>query len=112
SVKVILDKTLCLAALRAYNADWTFNDLSNNKEPLLVSVSGSMRQQPIQINFIGITVEEKFHLRAVYISILPCIPLVSNKLKKLVHPSIAPVEIEEGQKQGYFVVNLSKNQTF
>jgi hypothetical protein len=30
----------------------------------------------------------------------------------MVHPSISPVELETGAKEGYFVVNLSLKQTF
>lgn len=106
-----MQKELFLEALRDYNEDWTFESLSSKKEPLLASVCGTMKQQPTETTFLGTVVEEKFHLKAVTMSFIPCIPLVSNKLKKMVHPNIAPVELEEGPKQGYFVVNLSKSQT-
>ncbi|CAO0796865.1 unnamed protein product [Mucor circinelloides] len=113
SVKVVLEKQLFfLDALNAYNHEWTFDSLPTLKQPMILVVSGPMKQQPTQASFKGNAVEEKFHLRAVTAKFIPCISLVSNSLKTMVYPSIAPLEIQEGYKQGYFSVNLSLKKGF
>lgn len=99
-------------ALKNYNGSWTLDSILNKKEPLIVVISGTMTQQPIQATFLGVAVEEKFHLDTISLSILPCIPLVSNHLKNMVHPDISPTQLTEGAKEGYFLVDLSNNQDF
>ncbi|CEP08714.1 hypothetical protein [Parasitella parasitica] len=71
-----------------------------------------MRQQATDRTYLGDAVEEKFHLKAVTLAIIPCIPLTSIKLKGMIHPSIAPIQLEQGLKEGYFVVDLSTKQDF
>lgn len=112
SVKTIIEKQLFQEAIINYNRDWTIESLASHKQPLILAVSGSMKQQPTERTFLGVAVEEKFHLKAVILSIIPCVPLVSNRLKGMVHPSLAPVELSEGLKDGYFLVDLSKKQDF
>ncbi|CAO0802405.1 unnamed protein product [Mucor circinelloides] len=112
SVKIVLEKQLFLDALSAYNPEWSFGSLASLKQPMILAVSGPMKQQPTLASFKGDAVEEKFHMRAVTASFIPCIPLVSNKLRKMVHPTIAPVEIEQGNKEGFFSVNLSLKKGF
>ncbi|KAI9326742.1 hypothetical protein BD770DRAFT_449972 [Pilaira anomala] len=41
-------------------------------------------------------VEEKFHLNLLSIRVMPCIPLVSETLKTMVHPDIGPVQLTKG----------------
>ncbi|CEP09922.1 hypothetical protein [Parasitella parasitica] len=58
-----------------------------------------MRQQATDRTYLGDAVEEKFHLKAVTLAIIPCIPLTSIKLKGMIHPSIAPIQLEQGLKE-------------
>ncbi|KAI7889657.1 uncharacterized protein EV154DRAFT_482978 [Mucor mucedo] len=74
--------------------------------------TGNMDQQPTVSGFLGRVVEEKFHLAVIALRIMPCIPLVTETLKDMVHPAIGPVQITKGFREGYFYVNLSLNQDF
>ncbi|KAI8329010.1 hypothetical protein BD560DRAFT_429353 [Blakeslea trispora] len=71
-----------------------------------------MQQQAAVTGFLGRAVEEKFHLKAFFLRIMPCIPLISDNLKKMVHPEIGPFNLSAGVREGYFSVNLSLNQNF
>ncbi|KAI8639034.1 hypothetical protein BD408DRAFT_350716 [Parasitella parasitica] len=112
AVKTVVDKQTFLDAISSYNNTWTVESLVELKEPLIMVVSGSMRQQSADRTYLGDSVEEKFHLRAVSMAVIPCIPFTANKLKKMIHPNIAPIQLEEGLKEGYFLVNLSAQQDF
>lgn len=99
-------------SFKAYNSLWDMNFLKRKKDPILMVATGTMDQQPIVSGFLGRAVEEKFHLAVIALRILPCIPLVSETLKDMVHPDIGPLQLSEGVREGYFSVNLSLNQNF
>lgn len=82
------------------------------KEPLLMVVIGEMKQQQIGRSFLGAIFEEKFHMKCLSAFILPCVPLIPAHLRVMAHPDISPNQFEEGVKVGYYMVNLSLNQTF
>ena len=71
-----------------------------------------MEQQPTVSVFLGRAVEEKFHIDVLSIRIFPCIPLISENLKDLVHPNVGPVNLTKGVREGYFYVNMSLDQNF
>lgn len=84
----------------------------DRKEPVMMVVNGEMEQQPIGRSFLGTVFEEKFHVSCLSAFILPCVPLIPEHMKTMVHPDISPNQFEEGIKSGYYMVNLSVNQTF
>lgn len=86
--------------------------MANKKRPMLIVASGTMEQQTAGSAFLGRVVEEKFHMNLMSISIIPCVPLITHKLKYMVHPEVGPTQLSEGVKEGYFLVNLSTNQSF
>ena len=86
--------------------------MKNQREPILLVATGIMQQQAAVTGFLGRAVEEKFHLKAFSLRIMPCIPLISDNLKKMVHPEIGPFNLSAGVREGYFSVNLSLNQNF
>ncbi|CAO3640680.1 unnamed protein product [Mucor hiemalis] len=112
SIKTIVKSQIVRDALRKYNEGWTIESMKAYKKPLIMVTAGVMEQQPIQATFLGRAVEEKFHLSAASISIVPCIPLVSNRLKGMVHPDIVPTQLSAGEKEGYYVVDLNMKQNF
>ncbi|CEP09536.1 hypothetical protein, partial, partial [Parasitella parasitica] len=80
--------------------------------PVMMAVNGQMTQQAIGISFLGTVFEEKFHLNCLSMFILPCVPLIPEHMRTMAHPDISPNQFEEGIKNGYYMVNLSLNQTF
>lgn len=112
SVKTIVKQDVFEEALKAYNAEWTIHSIKNYQKPLILVTNGTMKQLAINSTFLGTSVEEKFHLSAFSLAIIPCVPLVSNRLKNMVHPDIAPIQLAEGVKEGYFMVDLSMSQNF
>lgn len=87
-------------------------DFIEGKAPLMMVVNGEMRQQAIGRSFLGPVFEEKFHMKCLSAFILPCVPLIPAHMRAMVHPDISPNQFEEGIKVGYYMVNLSLNQTF
>lgn len=112
SVKTIVEQKVLEEALKAYNEEWAIDTVKNHQKPLTLVANGTMKQLAINSTFLGTSVEEKFHLSAFSLAIIPCIPLVSIRLKNMVHPDIAPIQLEEGVKEGYFMVDLSMSQNF
>ncbi|CEP08996.1 hypothetical protein, partial, partial [Parasitella parasitica] len=112
SVKTIVKQEIFEEAIKAYNEEWTIDSIKDYQKPLLLVTNGTMKQLSINSTFLGTSVEEKFHLSAFSLALIPCIPLVSNRLKNMVHPDVAPIQLEEGVKEGYFMVNLSMTQNF
>lgn len=112
SVKIIGSKTIIEDSFKRYNSLWDLNTLKAKTEPILLVATGSMDQQPTISGFLGRAVEEKFHLAVITLQVMPCIPLVSENLKNMVHPSIGPVYLSRGVREGYFYVNMSLNQNF
>ncbi|KAI7891044.1 uncharacterized protein EV154DRAFT_420987 [Mucor mucedo] len=111
-VKVIGPKNVIEDSFKAYNSSWDIKYLKEKKDPILMVATGNMDQQPTVSGFLGRAVEEKFHLAVIVLRIMPCIPLVTETLKDMVHPDIGPVQITKGVREGYFYVNLSLNQDF
>ena len=111
-VKVVGDSGLLEKAIRDYDSEWNLDAFVTHKNPITVSVSGSMVQQEIGQSFLGPVLEEKFHAKCSSITVLPCLPLVPEVLKDKVHPDISPNMVQEGVTNGYFLVNHSLNQTF
>lgn len=99
-------------AIKDYHPSWSLDTIKSEKKPLLIVATGPMNQCVSVATFLGRAVEEKFHLMPLAISIIPCIPLVSSKLKDMVHPDVGPTQLTEGVSQGYFLVDLSLNQNF
>lgn len=112
SVKIIADKELVRKAFTDYEPTWTLDSLVNKKRPIIISATGTMQQQTAGAAFLGRVVEEKFHMELLSLSIIPCVPLVCNSLKRMVHPEVGPTQLSEGVKEGYFLVNLSAVQNF
>lgn len=109
SVKLISETRILEKALIEYNSLWTIDYITNKKEPLLMITSGMMKQIAADATFLGDAVEEKFHMHVFSITVVPCIPLISNRLKNMVHPQIVPTELQDGPVEGFFLVNLSIN---
>lgn len=97
---------------RGYDNEWNIASTRERKSPLILLATGVMKQQPAARAFLGRIVEEKFHMQALAITIIPAISLVPERLKNMVHPELAPVQLGDGVKEGYFYVNLSLNQDF
>lgn len=98
--------------IQGYDSGWNISSFNERKDPLILLVTGVMKQQPTVRAFLGRVVEEKFHMQALCMTIIPGIPLIPERLKEMVHPEIAPIQLGEGVKEGYFFVNLSMNQDF
>jgi len=111
-VKVIADKKLVSDTIKAYDPSWDLITITTVTHPLLVVATGLMAQQPSVSGFLGRAVEEKFHIKPFVLNIIPCIPMVSERLKDMVHPEIGPTQLGKGPKEGYFCVNLSLDQHF
>ncbi|KAI8326742.1 hypothetical protein EDC96DRAFT_453851 [Choanephora cucurbitarum] len=112
AVQAVADKELVEKSLLDYDETWTFDCIKTKKESIMVIATGPMRQMPSVIGFLGRAVEEKFHITPLALQVIPCIPLVTEKLKDMVHPEVGPTVLGEGVKEGYFFVNLSLNQNF
>ncbi|OBZ82263.1 hypothetical protein A0J61_09689 [Choanephora cucurbitarum] len=112
SVKAIADREMVEKSLLDYDEAWTLDCIKTKKEPIIVSATGPMKQMPSVTGFLGRAMEEKFHITPLALQVIPCIPLVTEKLKDMVHPEVGPTVLEEGVKEGYFFVNLSLNQNF
>lgn len=112
SVKVIANVNLVQEMICGYDSEWDISRTSERKDPLILFATGVMKQQPTVRAFLGRVVEEKFHMQALALTIIPGISLVPERLKDLVHPQVAPLQLNEGVKEGYFYVNLSMNQDF
>ncbi|KAI7864637.1 uncharacterized protein EV154DRAFT_433075 [Mucor mucedo] len=111
AVKVITTIVLLEKCVRDY-FQIDLHAFLGKKEPLMMVVNGEMEQQALGNSFLGTIFEEKFHLKCLSAFILPCIPLIPEHMKRMVHPDISPNQFEEGVKNGYYMVNLSVNQTF
>lgn len=111
-MKVIGDQDLIEDSFKSYNSSWDLTTLKSKKDPILLVATGYMQQLSITSGFLGRAVEEKFHLSAIAIQVLPCIPLISKSLKGMIHPEIGPLNLSEGVREGYFYVNLSLKQNF
>lgn len=111
-MKTIVKTQIVKDALRNYNDKWTIESMKDYKKPLIMVTAGVMTQKSLESTFLGRAVEEKFHLSAASISIVPCIPLVTTRLKEMVHPDIIPTQLSPGEKEGYYVVDLSMKQNF
>lgn len=98
--------------IKTYDSSWNIDLMKKKKDPLTLVVTGTMQQQTAAASFLGRSVEEKFHMVPLAMSIIPCIPLVSNRVKDMVHPEVGPTQISEGVKDGYFYVDLSLKQDF
>ncbi|KAI8327639.1 hypothetical protein BD560DRAFT_457201 [Blakeslea trispora] len=110
AVKVIANLSLVQEMIQGYDNEWSISRMGEKKDPLIILVTGVMKQQPTVRAFLGRVVEEKFHMQALSMTIIPGIPLIPERLKEMVHPEIAPIQLGEGIKEGYFYVNLSMNQ--
>ena len=106
------DSRLLEKAIKDYDSEWDLDAFVTHKDLIMVSVGGFMVQQEIGQSFLGPVLEEKFHAKCSSITVLPCLPLVPEVLKDKVHPDISPNMVQEGVKNGYFLVNHSLNQTF
>lgn len=95
-----------------YDYSWHVDKMKEKKDPIILLATGTMEQQPALASFLGRGVEEKFHMVPMAMNIVPCIPLVSNRIRDMVHPDVGPTLISEGVKDGYFYVDLSMNQSF
>ncbi|KAI8354638.1 hypothetical protein BD560DRAFT_336231 [Blakeslea trispora] len=111
-VKVVGDSRLLEKAIKDYVSEWDLDAFVTHKDPIMVSVGGSMFQQEIGQSFLGPVLEEKFHAKCSSITLLSCLPSVPKMLKDKVHPDISPKMVQEEVKNGYFLVNHSLNQTF
>lgn len=97
---------------KMYDYSWHVDKMKEKKDPIILLATGTMEQQPALASFLGRGVEEKFHMVPMAMNIVPCIPLVSNRIRDMVHPDVGPTLISEGVKDGYFYVDLSMNQSF
>lgn len=80
---------------------WNIETFTELKEPFMLAVLGSMKQQEITRSFLGTVVEDKFHVQAFSILILPCIALIPERIKDMAHPDLSPTQIDEcGPKNG------------
>ncbi|KAI9330930.1 hypothetical protein BD770DRAFT_333721 [Pilaira anomala] len=111
-VKITSSKIIIKDSFKRKNSLWNLNTLKYKTDPILLVATGSMDQQATISGFLGRAVEEKFHLAVITLQVMPCIPLVSENLKNMVHPSIGPVNLSRGVREGYFYVNMSLKQNF
>ncbi|EIE80426.1 hypothetical protein RO3G_05131 [Rhizopus delemar RA 99-880] len=112
AVKVVANLNLVQDMIHGYDSEWDITRASERKEPLALLATGLMKQKPTMRAFLGRVMEEKFHMQAFALTIIPGIPFVPERLKELIHPEVAPVQLGEGVKEGYFYVNLSMNTRF
>ncbi|KAG1158591.1 hypothetical protein G6F36_014153 [Rhizopus arrhizus] len=95
SVKVIANLNLVQDMIHGYDSEWDITRTSERKEPLILLATGLMKQQPTVRAFLGRVVEEKFYMQAFALTIIPGIPFVPERLKELIHPEVAPVQLGE-----------------
>lgn len=111
-MKVIATVDMLEKAVTDYLPESDLEAFIERKDPFMMAVVGQMEQQAIGTSFLGTVFEEKFHVKCLSIFILPCVPLIPEHMRSMVHPDISPNQFEEGVKNGYYLVNLSVNQTF
>ncbi|KAI7873154.1 uncharacterized protein EV154DRAFT_528842 [Mucor mucedo] len=106
SVKVITTIVLLEKCVQEFFPGADIEAFLCKKEPLMMVVNA------LGTSFLGTIFEEKFHLKCLSAFILPCVPLIPEHMKRMVHPDVSPNHFEEGIKNGYYMVSLSLNQTF
>lgn len=110
SVKVISTKELILKALNNYKPIYTQDQIADQKEPLMVCVTGCMKQVRLGFDYHGDAVMEKFHVEPLTFSVIPCNPYIAEPLKELVHPQAAPQQFTgDGNALFDYVVVLNEN---
>ncbi|KAG1143279.1 hypothetical protein G6F37_006758 [Rhizopus arrhizus] len=112
SIKAIASLVLAQEMIHGYDNEWNISRTNEKKSSLILLATGAMKQQPTVRAFLGRVVEEKFHIQAIAMTVKPGISLVSERLREMIHPEVAPIQLGEGVKEGYFYVNLSMNQGF
>ncbi|EIE76878.1 hypothetical protein RO3G_01582 [Rhizopus delemar RA 99-880] len=112
SVKMVAILDLVQEMIHGYDNEWDISRTNEKKSPLILLATGAMKQQPTIRAFLGRVVEEKFHMQALAMTIIPGISLVPERLREMIHPEVAPIQLGDGAKEEYFYVNLSMNQNF
>ncbi|KAG1146207.1 hypothetical protein G6F36_015057 [Rhizopus arrhizus] len=112
AVKAIATVDLMEKAVKDFLPKSDLEAFIDRKEPVMMVINGQMEQQAIGRSFLGTIFEEKFHVKCLSAFILPCVPLILEHMKIMVHPDISPNQFEKGIKSGYYMVNLSANQMF
>lgn len=104
--------SILMDAFCEYNANYTAGGLRDEKQPLMISVSGEMEQVRLGNDYHGEMVEEKFHLRAFLISVIPCNPYIPESLTDLVHPQVSPQRFTGDNNSLFdYIVVLDPNYT-
>lgn len=89
-MKVIAKKDMLLKALNDYKPIYTQEQMETQKQPLMISVTGCMKQVRLDFDYHGRVAIEKFHIEPFVIAVVPCNPFIAEPLKELVHPQTAP----------------------
>ena len=109
SVKVIAKKEMVLDALNDYKHIHS-ETMGNQKQPLMICVTGPMEQVRLDFDYHGFAVSEKFHMEPLNISVIPCNPFIAENLKDLAHPQTAPQQFTgDGNALFDYVIILDKN---
>ncbi|KAG0747181.1 hypothetical protein G6F22_006657 [Rhizopus arrhizus] len=88
--------------IHGYDNKWDISRTNEKKSSLILLATGVMKQQPTVRAVLGRVVEEKFHMQAIAMTVKPGISLVSERLREMIHPEVAPIQLGEGVKEGYF----------
>jgi hypothetical protein len=112
SIKAIASLVLAQEIIHSYDNEWDISRTNEEKSSLILLATGAMKQQPTVRAVLGRVVEEKLHMQAIAMTVKSGISLVSERLREIIHPEVAPIQLGEGVKEGYFYINLSMNQGF
>lgn len=97
-------------AISTYSSsEWDPFDLTDQKHPIFLCVSGLMTQTVIGRDFLGDLIEQKFHIEPYHVEIIPGIPCIPRRLRSLVHPQVAPQQFSPGFPLATYTVNLDAN---
>lgn len=80
---------MLLNALNEYRPIYT-EEMANQRQPLMICVTGPMEQVRLDFDYHGFSVIEKFHIEPLNISVIPCNPYIAESLKDLAHAQTAP----------------------
>lgn len=86
---------MLLKALNDYNPIYTQEGMELQKQPLMISVTGCMKQVRLDFDYHGRVAIEKFHIDPLVIAVIPCNPFIAEPLKELVHPQTAPQRLQD-----------------
>lgn len=86
---------MLLKALNDHKSIYTQEQMEFQRQPLMISVTGCMKQVRLDFDYHGRVAIEKFHMDPLTMAVIPCNPFIAEPLKDLVHPQTAPQKLHD-----------------